>query len=160
MDVFQGTFKDGTNGTRDYRSFSGLFLLVESLLQVVLSSTRSSFYYPVACIIILVYCVLFIIFQSYKHKLHNNITIAMGTAFFLAYWGCTINIFLQGPQRFLPHHSQGGNLTVLYISAILMYVAVAVPALYLLGLVTVLVSKRLPYRVLCQYCARLVRSRH
>ena len=137
-----------------------LFLLVELLLLVVLSLTRSSFYYPVACIIILVYCVLFIIFQPYKCKLHNNITITMGTAFLLAYWGCTINIFLQGSQQSLPHHLQGGNLAARYISDILMGVAWAIPALYLLGLVTVLVSKRLPYRVLCQYCARLVQSQH
>ena len=160
MDVFQGTFKDGTNGTRDYRSFSGLFLLVESLLLAVLSLTRSSFYYPVACIIILVYCVLFITFQPYKRKLHNYITIAMGTAFLLVYWDNTIDISVQGSQQSLPHHLQGGNLAVRYISDVLMGMAWAIPALYLLGLVTVLVSKRLPYRVLCQYCARLVWSRH
>ena len=76
MDVFQGTFKDGTNGTRDYRSFSGLLLLLELIILVVFSQTTSSFYYPVASIIILLYCVLFITFQPYKCKLHNNITIS------------------------------------------------------------------------------------
>ena len=160
MDVFQGTFKDGTNGTRDYRSFSGLFLLFEFFIFVIFSQTMSSFYYPIASIVILVYCVLFITFQPYKHKLHNNITIAMGAAFLWAYWGNTINISLQGPQRSLPHHFQGGNVAVLCISDVLIGMGVAIPTLYLLGLVTVLVSKRLPYRVLCQYCARLVWSQH
>ena len=160
MDVFQGTFKDGTNGTRDYRSFSGLLLLIESLLVIVYSQTLSSVYYLLASIIILVYCVLFITFQPYKRKLHNNITIAMGTAFLLTYWCSTINITLQRPQRRLPYYFEGLNAAVLYISAILIYVSVAIPTLYLLGLVTVLIGKRLPYRVLCQYCARLVRSRH
>ena len=92
MDVFQGTFKDGTNGTRDYRSFSGLHLLVEFLLVIVLSWTLSISYYPVASIIVLVYCVLFIIFRPYKRKLHNNITIAMGVALLLAYWPWGNNI--------------------------------------------------------------------
>ena len=88
----------------------------------------------------------------------HNITIVMGTAVLLAYWGCTINISLQGPQQFLPHHSRGGNSAVPYISVILIGMGMTIPTLYLLGLVTVLISKRLPYRVLCQYCARLVLS--
>ena len=99
MDVFQGTFKDGTNGTRDYRSFSGLLLLLELIILVVFSQTTSSFYYPVASIIVLVYCVLFITFQPYKRKLHNNITITMGTVFLWAYWGNTTNIINSRRRR-------------------------------------------------------------
>ena len=160
MDVFQGTFKDGTNGTRDYRSFSCLLLLVEFLLVIVYSQTLSSVYYPLASIIILIYCVLFITFQPYKRKLHNNITIAMGIAFLLAYWCNTINIISQIPQQPLPYYLKGTNAAIVDISIILRGMAWAIPTLYLLGLVTVLVSKRLPYRVLCQYCARLVWSQH
>ena len=158
MDVFQGTFKDGTNGTRDYRSFSGLFLLLEFLLVMVFSWTLSSTYYTVASVIILVYCVLFITFQPYKRKLHNNITITMGIALLLGYWGLTVNMLLRISQQSFPHYLEDTNAAVLCISAI--FVAIAIPTLYLLGLVTVLIGKRLPYRVLCQYCARLVRSRH
>ena len=162
MDVFQGAFKDGTNGTRDYRSFSGLFLFVEFMLLIVFSWTFSSFYYPMASIIILVYCVLFITFQPFKRKLHNNITITMGIAFLLAYWpwGNTTKS-LQGPQLSLLHQSVGSSAAaVLYISGIVTGMGMAIPTLYLLGLVTVLISKRLPYRVLCQYCGRLVRFPH
>ena len=104
MDVFQGTFKDGTNGTRDYRSFSGLLLLSVSVLCVIFSQTLSSFYYPVATIFILLYCVLFIIFQPYKRHCHNYITIAMGTALLSAYWGGVINIsIIAGVSTSLPH---------------------------------------------------------
>ena len=161
MDVFQGTFKDGTNGTRDYRSFSGLFLLVELLLLIVFSWTFPTFYYPIASMVILVYCVLFIIFQPYKRKLHNNITIAMGIAFLWVNWpwGNTTKS-LHGPQLSLIHQTASSDAAILYISDIVTGIALAIPTLYLLGLVTVLIGKRLPYRVLCQYCARLVRSRH
>ena len=31
MDIFQGWYKDGTEGTRDYRSVSALYLLMRSL---------------------------------------------------------------------------------------------------------------------------------
>ena len=62
MDVFQGTFKDRENGTRDYRSFLGFLLLSGLVLLGMFSWTLSSFYYPITTIFILLYCVLFIIF--------------------------------------------------------------------------------------------------
>ena len=85
----------------------------------------------------------------------------MGTAFLLAYWPWgNIIKSLQEPQLTLLHPSEGSSAAILYLSDITTGVGVAIPTLYLLGLVIVLVSKRLPYRVLCQYCARLVRSQH
>ena len=139
MDVFQGTFKDGTNGTRDYRSFSGLLFTV-SVLCVIFSQTLSSFYYPVATIFILLYCVLFIIFQPYKRRCHNYITIAMGTGLLSGLWGCAINDSIVSAS--LPHSFQNSNTGFLCISIILIGLAGIIPILYLLGLVIVVIIRR------------------
>ena len=151
MDVFQGIFKDGTNGTRDYRSFSGLLLFNGFMLLMMFSWTLSSFYYPVATLYILLYCVLFIIFQPYKCHCHNYITIAMGTAFLSGYWGNIINISLQGGMRHsVPHSSQGIDYGLWCISIALIGVALAAPVLYLVGLVSVLINRSI-------HCCRVLR---
>ena len=148
MDVFQGTFKDGTNGTRDYRSFSGLLLLSVFVLCVIFSQTLSSFYYPVATIFILLYCVLFIVFQPYKRRCHNYITIAMGTALFSGYWGCVINMSIIAEVN-ITHSFQGSNAEFWYISIILISVAGIIPTLYLLGLVIAIIIR-------CTCCSKLL----
>ena len=143
MDVFQGTFKDGTNGTRDYRSFSGLLLLSGLVLCGIFSWTLSSFYYPVATIFILLYCVLFIVFQPYKHCCHNYITIAMGTAFLCTYVGLIMNIeTVAGVRATLLDTDQGVPEIFLYISIVIMWTGAIVPLVYLLGLVSVVIYKR------------------
>jgi len=144
MDVFQGTFKDGTNGTRDYRSFSGLLLLSGLVLCGTFSWTLSSFYYPVATIFILLYCVLFIIFQPYKRHCHNYITIAMGTAFLCTYLGLIINIeTVAGVSPTLLGADQGAPEIFLYISIVIMWTGAFIPLVYLLGLVSVVIYKRM-----------------
>ena len=152
MDVFQGTFKDGTNGTRDYRSFSGFLLLNGFMMLMMFSWTLSSFYYPVAAIYLLLYCVLFIVFQPYKCRCHNYITIAMGTSLLSGYWGVFINVSLQGGMRHSVHYSfQGINHVFLCISIALMGVAVITPVLYLVGLVSVLINRSI-------HCCRVLRQ--
>ena len=157
MDVFQGTFKDGTNGTRDYRSFSGFLLLNGFMILMMLSWTLSSFYYLVSAIYLLLYCVLFIVFQPYKCHCHNYITIAMGTSLLSGYWGVTINISLLGGMRQSVHYSfQGVNHVFLCISIALIGVALIAPVLYLVGLVSVLINRSVHCcRVLRQCCVRL-----
>ena len=157
MDVFQGTFKDGTNGTRDYRSFSGFLLLNGFMMLMMFSWTLSSFYYPVAAMYLLLYCVLFIVFQPYKCRCHNYITIAMGTSLLSGYWGVFINISLQGGMRQSVHYSfQGINNVFWCISLALMGVALIAPVLYLVGLVSVLINRSIHCcRVLWQCCVRL-----
>ena len=142
MDVFQGNFKDGTNRTRDYRLFSGFLVLSASVLAVIFSHTLSSFCYPIGAIFILLYCVLFIVFQPYKHRCHNYIIIAMRTALLSAYWGCTVNMTLQiEMKQSVPHSIQGINHGIWYISIALIGAAVITPGLYLVGLVSVVIGR-------------------
>ena len=153
MDVFQGTFKDGTNGTRDYRSFSGFLLLNGFMMLMMFTWTLSSFYYPLAAIYLLLYCVLFIVFQPYKCRCHNYITIAMGTSLLSGYWGVFINVSLQGGMRHSVHYSfQGINHVFWCISIALMGVAVITPVLYLVGLVSVLINRSIHCCRVLQQC--------
>ena len=41
MDAYQGIYKDGTNNTRDYRYFSGIFFLARAVIAVVLGTMNS-----------------------------------------------------------------------------------------------------------------------
>ena len=71
VDVFQGSYKDGTNGTRDYRCFSGFILIFPLIIYVTFAFTKSTFYYPFTCIFILIYATMFIIFRPLRHTRHN-----------------------------------------------------------------------------------------
>ena len=122
MDVFQGSYKDGTNGTRDYRYFSGLFLFLQLTLTVTYSQTLSFFYYSVSSVWILIYLILHAIFQPFKHRGHNIITIAMIVTMMLGY----LFFAIQGS-----------------IHKWLMTVVFFVPFLYLFCLVYVQLKKRL-----------------
>ena len=151
IEVFQGPFKDGTNGTKDYRHFSGFLLLLSLILPITFSQTVSSFYYPMASIFTLLYLTLLIVFQPYKKNAHNCIMIVMVTAFLWGYWGMIINIGVQGIvnkyELQIIHADSGSIRGIWLISIILMCVAFTIPTLYLLGLMCVLVSK-IPLRKL------------
>ena len=77
IEVFQGAFKDATNGTNDYRCLSG-FLLLLPLVQNLM--TLSVFYFPIISIFILIYLLLLVAFQPCKKKIHNYITIGTTSA--------------------------------------------------------------------------------
>ena len=54
MEVYQGyNFKDGTNNTRDFRFFAGF--LVPLILNLTFLLTKSSMYYPIGSVWILIY---------------------------------------------------------------------------------------------------------
>ena len=77
MDVFQGSYKDGTNGTNDYRFFSGLTMLVPVTVDLAFVITKSVFIFPVASIVILLCFSLHLIFQPFKRSGHNRIMALM-----------------------------------------------------------------------------------
>ena len=54
MDAFQGCYKDGTNGTRDCRCFTGVYILVRSVLTVMYALTVGVIYYPAASLILMI----------------------------------------------------------------------------------------------------------
>ena len=53
MDAYQGIYKDGTNNTRDYRYFSGIFFLARTVIVVVLGSMNSYSFTTIVTLLLL-----------------------------------------------------------------------------------------------------------
>ena len=75
MDAFQGHYKDGTNGTRDCRYFSALYLIVRMCFLIGFSIGLSIAWLPVCVSMLLVVLFLSATFRPYKSSIHNNIDI-------------------------------------------------------------------------------------
>ena len=71
-DVFQGCYKNGTNGTRDCRYFAGLYLLFRAVLLVGFISLNN-YMWLVVILILFLASLLFAHFHPYKNKCFNII---------------------------------------------------------------------------------------
>ena len=94
LDVFQGHFKDGTSGTRDYRAISGVYIILElcralfyttSVLQAGLSATSDIF----SLTVLILTVVLFAISHPYKRKWDNYLTVINFILMYLVLAGFT-----------------------------------------------------------------------
>ena len=141
MDVFQGPFKDGTNGTKDYRYFSGFLLLLSLILNLTFLQTLSGFYYPMATVSILIYLILHLVFLPYKRQIHNYITIVILSCLLGAYWGCIINMEVVSTKA-LPSAFGGTTEGFWFVSNILMVVSVSIAFLYTIGLLCYFTKRR------------------
>ena len=68
MDTFQGHYKDGTDGTRDYRSFCVSCLLLRASINTILEFTIFSFNRPIAVPLMVAYILFLLTFQPHKVK--------------------------------------------------------------------------------------------
>ena len=69
-DVFQGCYKNGTNGTRDYRYFAGLYLLFRTILLIAFISP-ASYRWLILTPFPVVASLLFAYFRPYKNNYFN-----------------------------------------------------------------------------------------
>ena len=76
MNSFQGCFKDGTNGTRDCRWFSSLYLLSRLALHIGFIVCNNSFSTFVLTVILLGMIVLLASVQPYKNPRYTKVDIA------------------------------------------------------------------------------------
>lgn len=81
MDAFNGSYKDGTNGSRDMRFFSALYFILRIVLFTLFSIFIDSYDYPMLQLILHVITSCFVLLiatlRPYKCNLHNNFDIAM-----------------------------------------------------------------------------------
>ena len=75
-DTFQGCYKDGTNGTRDYRAISGYILatlLVVPLLQkiITLFILNTTFFWQAPIILFTALSIACVVLEPYKHRAAN-----------------------------------------------------------------------------------------
>ena len=81
VDIFQGCFKDGTNGTQDYRYFAGLYF---ALRIIIILTTLGGFRYIAllgSTLILIIASMLFAILQPYKKPIYNVIDACMFALF-------------------------------------------------------------------------------
>ena len=86
VEMFQGCYKDGTNGTRDCRYFAGLYFILR-IIAVVFFATHL---YNESVIIFGFIALLFALVRPYKEHIHNVIDAVMfglmGTILYLVTW--------------------------------------------------------------------------
>ena len=73
MDTFQGSFKDGTNETRDCRYFSAIYLMTRVVLYLSVGISIVTFNTSTISGVLLVVIVLLSVFQPYKESLYNRL---------------------------------------------------------------------------------------
>ena len=70
IEIFNGHFKDGTNGTRDYRFFAGLYFILR-IIVLIMSFTGPQFYIAISAILYSLIALLLILMQPYKKQIYN-----------------------------------------------------------------------------------------
>ena len=78
LDSFQGYYKDGTNGTRDCRWFSSLYLAARITLFIAYGLIKENFYL-FASIVLLFLVALIVIFQPFKsqYRVYNTVHVLL-----------------------------------------------------------------------------------
>ena len=123
MEIYQGHFKDGTEGNRDYRYFAGCQLLMRLIIFAVFFPSLQYIGLSFLCILILsvTWSLLILLFTPYKKDIHNRFegimtfygTIVMGIVFY--------NLILELLQQNTKN------------SEIVLYVSMILPALVAMG---------------------------
>ena len=116
IDTFQGSFKDGTNGTRDYRYFAAIYLSARVVIQMVLVLAECNIEVIISVLVGMI--LLISIFQPYKKSKYNKVD-----SLFI---GMTI-IILVNSHLISSHQSY----FVLYAARILLCLSLPLPLLYI-----------------------------
>ena len=75
VNCYQGYFKDGTNGTKDYRYFSIYFFLLQIILFALFTLSRSSYCFPLRTFVIMLFLFTILVVQPYKEEFKAYSTI-------------------------------------------------------------------------------------
>ena len=132
VNAFQSGYKDGREGTRDCRFFSGIYFLVRIVVFALFSFVEDYFIlFFVLHGIAIFFSFLFIVFQPYKKNLFNKIDTSM-TLFFTIITAVAIQ----------------NNLNITFVRPSLLfetffYILIFVPALYMGTYVSIWLSKRI-----------------
>ena len=123
MDAF---YKNGINGTRDYRYFSALYLFVRvsifMMIAVSLSLSRFVYCFLVGVIFTL-FAILFVVVQPYKLSIHNTIDTVLILITSLTYFcisGSTL-VHVAAPEKHSGFHSIINVILSIFILVLLLY---------------------------------------
>ena len=99
MDIFQGSFKDGTKGTKDYRYFASLYLIVRVAVYLAFSVFGYSKLSIIPLVVLLLTVLLISYCRPYKAQLYNtvdSIFITLSTAAAVLTFSTWINVYKDG----------------------------------------------------------------
>ena len=118
MDVFQGCYKDGTNGTKDCRYFSSLQIFLRLFIMFLFSLTTNDFIFAFSTSLLLaIYLILFALVRPYKIDVHNRtdiILISISLCNFVFY------LYFSSPRKYplwtpIAYCSSFGLIIVCYL---------------------------------------------
>ena len=131
LDVFQGYYKNGTNGTKDYRCFSGFLFFFPFVGYITFFVTKCSFLYLLLSFFTLVYLSLVLVLKPFKRSFHNQVTVLM----LIALLAQCCSLIISNTNSISTEYSN--------VSFGLLVLAVCIPLLYLLVLVCLSVKRLL-----------------
>ena len=151
MDAFQGCYKNGTNGTRDYRQFSALYLFIRIMFFVTaavsLGYSVVTFYF-LAGVLFSLYAILIAITQPYKSSIYSIIDTVLIFAIALSYF------FAMG--RKLAH----AEYSVLHLLAGIMYCLFCfIPIVYVIIVILSVLKTKPPQQCCLPFCKKLMGRR-
>ena len=161
MDAFQGCYKNGTDGTRDCRYFSAMYLLVRMSFFTVFAITLSRSVY-VGCffvgVIFTLFAILFTIVQPYKTPVYNIVDTVLVVTVALTYF-CIAGITLVDFNAYTITHAHHSPLYTLLIYMLCVFVLF--PFIYITAIVlywlfahTILSALLVKIRLLCNSTMR------
>ena len=117
VESFQGCFKDGTNGTRDCRYFSVVYMFVRVAILFVLVLTVSSYYFAMGSMLFILTAIAVFVIRPYKKDIYNVAdTVLLLT---LAMWYLTILSYTAQEFRYF------------VVSVVLSFLLAIVPLVYI-----------------------------
>ena len=125
MEVFQGCYKDGTNGTRDCRYFAALYLIIRVVVHLSLVFLSFSFINSVLNALLAIMILLLFGFHPYKKKFSNHLILDI--FFILSIGLCASSAFIQ---RDYSNHLK--EVIDRVIVSIIVLISVVCPLCYLL----------------------------
>ena len=141
MDVFQGNYNDGTNNTRDYRFFSGVFFFIRFLLSITFYIINSRFF--------------LIISGTILTMLGFSVAVIHPQRRYISYFlDCFILMILSlFLFSVIGIAEKSTNYLLGKVAHIFIYIAMVLPLLYFIGLMGywTLIKKRIP-----QSCSNFV----
>ena len=116
MDTFQGSYKDGTNGTKDYRYFAAGDFVLRVAVYVSLIGQMLFLKYWITFMVMLAFLGAFTICRPFKHDRHNKLHIM---------WLLLLTLFYAITMPFMQQHIQVDNI----IGSIMCLITASVPPL-------------------------------
>ena len=157
MDAFQGCYKNGTDGARDCRYFSVMYLLMRIFFFIVLAVTLSSSIYVGSFFIgvmFALFAILFTVVQPYKTPVYNVVDTVLVVTVALIYFCIAGDGSISQLSIGHAHHPPNAVICILLIFVAIPFIYMTVVVLYWLFRHTILSALLLKIRLLCNSTLR------